>query len=251
MIKGPKEAQDEYKPSYVDFYQKTMLQSQARTAIGTLPDLPSLENYTPFKVPKKSLPSSLTYSSVPKFDPKVELPQGHYDKLNTDGESIKAKTKLVGQNAEFTLIFDTVRFTEKAFPELFEGTTNMKEKRERYHEIATFQEVFVTARGNNGVEDKVYVKFKIHLGSAWEENSSSSSSSSSLSEISRGLRKGNNFWDGRWVNGSGETLALVSTEDTQEFTEKELEVQSARLEVTIQPPENPNATPKTITVLPE
>lgn len=251
VIKGPKEAQDDWKPSYVDFYQKTMLQSQARTAIGTLPNLPSLENYTPFKAPKKSLPSSLTYSSVPKFDPKVELPQGHYDKLNTDGESIKAKTKLVGQNAEFTLIFDTVRFTEEAFPELFEGTTNMKEKRERYHEIATFQEVFVTARGNNGVEDKVYVKFKIHLGSAWEENSSSSSSSSSLSEISRGLRKGNNFWDGRWVNGSGETLALVSTEDTQEFTEKELEVQSARLEVTIQPPENPNATPKTITVLPE
>lgn len=250
VIKGPKEAQDEYKPSYVDFYRRTMLQSQARTAIGTLPNLPSLENYTPFKAPKKSLPSSLTYSSVPKFDPKVELPQGHYDRLNTDGESIKAKTKLVGRNAEFTLIFDTVRFTEEAFPELFEGTTNMKEKRERYHEIATFQEVFVTARGNNGVEDKVYVKWMQHLGGVWEEGSSRSSSSS-LSEISRGLRKGSSFWDGRWVNSSGETLVLVSTEDTQEFTEKELEVQSARLEVTIQPPENPNATPKTITVLPE
>jgi len=254
VIKGPKEAQDEYKPSYVDFYQKTMLQSQARTAIGTPPNLPSLENYTPFKAPNKSLPSSLTYSSVPKFDPKVELPQGHYDKLNTDGESIKAKTKLVGQNAEFTLIFDTVRFTEEAFPELFEGLTEMKDKIDKYHEVAIRQEVFATARGNNGVEDMVYLKWRQHGSSVWE-GGKSSNSSSSLSEISRILRKGNNFWDGRWVskggNNQGKSLALLTTKDTEELTEKEVELSKARLEVTIQPPENPNATPRTITVLPE
>lgn len=252
VVKGPLEAQDNYKKSYYDYYSKNGAIYGVAAVPSTLPDA---EPYSLVKQAQK--PSSLlaTYETVPKFDPQVEITQDMYDSINTAGKTIKARTNRWGDNAEIELNFETIKAIMEEFPEYFEGLSTIQEQIDKYYEIAKSQKVVVRARAENGTEEENHNKvtlFKHTIWSGWETYSGSSgnSNSSSISEIDSAWNKGS-FWGDRWVIPStGISKVLVASEPTEQVSEKEVEVQSARLEVVIQPPEDPNAKPKTIIVKP-
>ncbi|MDN6112683.1 MAG: hypothetical protein L0I72_06370, partial [Tetragenococcus halophilus] len=133
--------------------------------------------------------------------------------------------------------------------------STIQEQTDKYHEIAKSQKVVVSARAENGTEEENHDRvtlFRHTIWNGWEANplGNNSSSSSSISEIDSAWNKGS-FWGERWVSPStGISKVLVASEPTEQVSEKEVEVQSARLEVVIQPPEDPNAKPKTIIVKP-
>lgn len=252
VVKGPLEAQDNYKKSYYDYYSK----NGAIYGVAAVPS--TLPNPVPFSQFKKvQKPSSLlaTYETVPKFDPQVEITQDMYDSINTAGKTIKARTNRWGDNAEIELNFKTLKAIMEEFPEYFEGLSTIQEQKDKYYEIAKSQKVVVSARAENGTEEENHDRvtlFRHTIWNGWETYSGSSgnSNSSSISEIDSAWNKGS-FWGGRWVSPStGLSKVLVASEPTEQVSEKEVEVQSARLEVVIQPPEDPNAKPKTIIVKP-
>lgn len=251
-VKGPLEAQDNYKKSYYDYY------SENGSIYGVAAVPSTLPNPEPYSLAKQvQEPSSLlaTYETVPKFDPQVEITQDMYDSINTAGKTIKARTNRWGDNAEIELNFETIKAIMEEFPEYFEGLSTIQEQVDKYYEIAKSQKVVVSARAENGTEEENHDRvtlFRHALWAGWEANpeKSGSSSSSSISEIDSAWNK-TSFWGDRWVSPStGLSKVLVASEPTEQVSEKEVEVQSARLEVVIQPPEDPNAKPKTIIVKP-
>lgn len=255
MVKGPLEAQDNYKKSYYDYYSK----NGAIYGVAAVPStLPNPVPFSQFKQVQK--PSSLlaTYETVPKFDPQVEITQDMYDSINTAGKTIKARTHRWGDNAEIELNFKTIKAIMEEFPEYFEGLSTIQEQVDKYYEIAKSQKVVVSARAENGTEEENHDRvtlFRHALWAGWEADplwsgENHSSSGSSISEMGSAWNKGS-FWGERWVTPStGLSKVLVASEPTEQVSEKEVEVQSARLEVVVQPPEDPNAKSKTIIVKP-
>lgn len=186
-----------------------------------------------------------------------------YANILAKDQVVRAETKVYNRGACIDLSFNVIEAISTKYPTLFAGLTTIDQKIAKYHTLRRNVYIVQSSRGYGyytGTENNWTLR-SASLGSILTKNGSSLWGLGSRNDTANFTETGTILSDtvATQINAKGCYVIRVgshrnNTTDagvvSDGVTPAWVEVKDARLEVSIQPPEDPNAKPITITVTP-